>query len=178
MKEKFNKVIVQLLIVIIIPFIGKVILLKIPDERLVLWIEKVYTFQILTILVVCLVFISIVLVLAYNLYIKIKNPEIMKLENEIEALNREIIELKSPENPEVAKFSVGELVATKSSVLSGDIMRVTVYEKTKSKIICRDRNNKLIKYSPEELHTALDTENKVKKEEAEMDALFRSMDSW
>ncbi|WP_249861035.1 hypothetical protein [Paenibacillus konkukensis] len=68
--------------------------------------------------------------------------------------------LKTPENRNVNKFELGDLVIFKADEDSMKPETLTVADKTKTKIICRYASNKdkVLSISPEELLTKVETE--------------------
>lgn len=83
---------------------------------------------------------------------------IVQISKRNRALRKEIYEIQNPANPNVNKFSKGDIVIRKIEAESQTPEKLSVVGKTRSEIECRKADAQTLKLVPEELLTSTETE--------------------
>lgn len=88
---------------------------------------------------------------------------IVQMLNRNKALKKENYELQHPENPKVNKFSKGDIVIRKIEIDNSSAKTFSVMSKTRSEIECRSKDERVIRFAPEELLTAAESKEALER---------------
>lgn len=88
---------------------------------------------------------------------------IVQISKRNRVLKNENYELLHPENPNINKFKIGDIVIRKIEAESQKPEKLSVMNKTRSEIECRKMDGQMIKLAPEELLSDTETEEVFEK---------------